>query len=135
MASVLVNVPFPGTVMLTRGKPANIGTLIAAASVVQFTVAEVNAAPNGVDALTITTAGGTITPVLECSIDGGTTWFTVLPRAASGTAPNYTLAAINGDTAATSANSYDVSSLAGGGTFRFGSSAITGSPVVWALLS
>jgi hypothetical protein len=134
MASVLVNGPTP-TPALTRGKPVNLGTLTAAASVVQFSVAQENATPNGLDCMVIATTGGTITPGLEASIDGGNSWFGVLPRAATGTAPNFSLTTLNADTAATSANIYEVTSLQGGALFRFGSTAITGTPVVWALLS
>jgi hypothetical protein len=50
-----------------------------------------------------------------------------------GTAPNFSLTTLNSDTAATSANSYDVSSLQAGAQFRFGGA--TAPAEVWALFS
>ena len=131
MASINVNGSGPNSSpALTRGRSTNLGTLTAAASVVQFSLMQENASPNGLDCLTIVTVGGTITPGLEASIDGGNTWFGVVLRT-----PTFTVTTLNADTAAASAGSYDVSGLQSGAVFRFGSTAITGSPVVWALLS
>lgn len=131
MASVNVNGSGPSSSpLIPRGRPFNIGTLTAAASVVQFTLDQEESSPNGVDCLTLITVGGTITPGLECSIDGGNTWFGLVVRT-----PTFTVTTLNSDTAASSAGSYDVSGLQAGGLFRFGSTAITGSPVVWALFS
>jgi hypothetical protein len=124
MASVIANIPNPSlpTPALHRGKLLNpIASLTAAASVAQFSLTQESSTPDGLEVLVIATSGGTIaTPVLTCSIDGGLTWFTVLPRAAVGTSPNYTLAGQNADPAATSANCYDVSGLQSSGLFRFG---------------
>jgi hypothetical protein len=129
MASVNANTPNPSaTVAITRGvqltNTANsraIASLTATASVAQFSLVQESSTPDGLEVLVIATSGGTIaTPVLTASIDGGLTWFTVSPRAAVGTAPNYTLTAQNGDTAATSANCYDVSGLQANALFRFG---------------
>src|ERR1700691_4158992 len=119
MASVIANGPTP-TPVLTRGKAVNLGTLSATGNVVQFSLAQENASPNGLDCLTMVTVGAGSAAGLEASIDGGATWFQVLPRAATGTAPNYSLTVFNGDTASTTANSYDVSSLQAGAVFRFG---------------
>jgi hypothetical protein len=129
MASTVTN--GPGVPLLKRGVPANIGTLTAAASVVQFTLPDQNSGADGLEVLTVVTVGGTITPAMEGSIDGGNTWFGVPIRAAGLT---ITVTVLNSDTAVTSASSFEVSGLQAGTLFRFGSTAITGSPVVWALL-
>ena len=134
MASNAVNGPTP-TPALTRGRPVNLGTLAGNTDVVQFSLAQEMHTPNGLECLTIECVGGTITAGLAASIDGGNTWFGVNPRAANGTAPNFTTAgALNSDTASTAANSYDVSSLQAGALFRFGGRS-AGSVVVWALFS
>lgn len=133
MASTVVNGPAPYQA-LTRGRPVALGTLTAAGSVVAFVLAQEMSTPNGLECLTLVTVGGGVTVGLEASIDGGTSWFGLLPRAATGTAPNYTLTTLNSDTAVTSANSYDVSSLQAGALFQFGGRT-SGSPVVWALFS
>ena len=133
MASVIANGPTP-TPVLTRGKAVNLGILSATGNVVQFSLAQENASPNGLDCLTMVTVGAGSAAGLEASIDGGATWFQVLPRAATGTAPNYSLTVFNGDTASTTANSYDVSSLQAGALFRFGVWT-SGTAAVWALLS
>jgi len=130
----MASAPVFPTVSLTRGRAANLGSLAANTDVVQFSLAQEMHTPNGLECLTIQTVGGTITAGLEASIDGGTTWFGVLPRAATGTAPNFSLTTLNSDTAATSANSYDVSSLQAGATFRFGGRSAS-TVVVWALFS
>ena len=131
MASVLANGPIP-TVVLTRGRATKLGTLGATGNVVQFTLPQENYSPNGLDCLTIATVGAGSAAGLAASIDGGITWFGILPRAITGTSPNFTLTALNGDTAYTSANSYDVSGLQAGALFRFGTWA-SGSAAVWAL--
>jgi hypothetical protein len=132
MASVIKNdnasLPTPA---ITRGRSTSLGT-ITSGQVVQFSLAQEMHTPNGLECLTIVTVGGTITAGLEASLDG-LTWFGVLPRAATGTAPNYSLTTLNSDTAATSANSYDVSSLQAGALFRFGGA--TAPAVVWVLFS
>jgi hypothetical protein len=133
MASNVANGPTP-TPALTRGRSVNLGSLAANTDVVQFSLSQEIHTPNGLECLTIVTVGGTVTAGLEASIDGATTWFGVPPRAATGTAPNYSLTVLNSDTAATSANSYDVSSLQAGATFRFGGRT-AGTAVVWALFS
>lgn len=133
MASVIVNGPTP-TVTLTRGRPVALGTLAATGNAVQFSIAQENAGPNGLECLTMVLVGAGSAAGLEASIDGGVTWFGVNPRAANGTAPNFTDAgAINGDTAVTHADSYDVSSLQCA-LFRYGVYT-SGSSVVWALYS
>lgn len=115
--------------VITRGKAFVAGTLLANSDVVEFVLAQPGEGTNGLDVLLIVTAGGTITAGLEGSVDG-TNWFGVLPRAANGTAPNLSTAAtLNSDTAATSANLYDVSGLQQGVIFRFGGRT-AGSPVV-----
>ncbi len=132
MASVIANtntsLPTPS---LSRGRHSVLGT-ITSGQVVQFTLPQEEHTPNGLECLTIVTVGGTIaTPGLEASLDG-VTWFGVPPRAATGTAPNYNLTTLNSDTAATSANSYDVSSLQTA-LFRFGGA--TAPLVVWVLFA
>jgi hypothetical protein len=126
MASVVTN--GPGTPLLTRGKPANLGT-ITTGQALQFTLAQENASPNGLDCLTLSCATGTMATMgLEASIDGGTTWFGVAFRS-----PDFTATVINSDTAAVSTHSYDVSGLQAGALFRVGGA--TASSVVWALFS
>src|SRR5277367_4653425 len=125
MAFTVVNIP--GVPMITRGRPANLGALAATNQAVAFSVSQLGGAPNGTDALTVTT-GGNLTAtafVLEGSIDGGTTWFSVLASANTAGANNST-AIISAttpappDTAATSANTYNITGLSGLTLFRFG---------------
>lgn len=135
MASVIANAaPYNNAgvaPVIPRGRPLNIGTLAGTTSVLQFSVMQENASPNGLDCMTIVTVGGTLTAALEASIDGGVTWFGVPLRS-----PTFTVTTLNTDTAASSASSYDISSLQAGALFRFGSSAaVTGTPVVWILVS
>src|SRR3974390_455092 len=113
MASNLVNGPIP-TPILTRGRPVKLGTLAASGNTVQFSLAQEMHSPNGLECVTITTVGAGSTAGLQASIDGGATWFQVLPRATAGTAPNYSVTVFNGDTAASTANVYEVSSLQAG---------------------
>jgi len=115
--------------VIPRAKVIALGTLLANSDVLQFVLTPPGEGHNGLDALVIVTAGGTVTAGLEASLDGGTTWFGVLPRAASGTAPNFSGTTLNSDTAASSANVYDVSGLQGGALFRFGGRS-AGSPTV-----
>jgi len=145
MAFTLVN-NAPGTVlagtpMLTRGKASNLGTLNAANTAVQFTVSNLRDAPNGTDALTIIVnptgalAGGTF--VLEGSIDGGLSWFSILASANSAGANNSTAIISQtgaADTAAIFAATYNITGLSGPTLFRFGTTAFTsGSGAVWAV--
>jgi hypothetical protein len=117
--------------VIPRAKAVTLGTLLANSDVLQFVLTPPGEGHNGLDALLIVTAGGTVTAGLEGSVDG-TNWFGVLPRAASGTAPNLSGTTLNSDTAASSANLYDVSGLQGGVVFRFGGRS-AGSPVVTVL--
>lgn len=125
MAFTVVNgvAPFPS---VNRGQPLNAGALAAANNAVAFSVK----APRelGLNKIVITLdgnlAGGTF--VLEASIDGGNTWF-VVPAISS----DLSVSSVP-DTAAVAANRYEVSGLAGGALFRFGTTARTsGSSNVW----
>jgi hypothetical protein len=132
----------PNSQLLTRGLPKNLGTLSANNQAVQFLVSNLRDAPNGTDALTIqvnptgTLAGGTF--ILEGSIDGGLSWFTVVVSSATAGGNNST--AITGitapapvDTAAIFAGTWNITGLSGATLFRFGLSAFTsGSGAVWA---
>ena len=118
--------------VIPRAKVVQLGTLLANSDVLQFVLTPPGEGHNGTDVLLISTSGGTVTPGLEGSVDGGTSWFGVLPRAALGTAPNLSNATLNSDTAVTAANLYDVSGLQGGVIFRFGGRT-AGSPVVYVL--
>ena len=133
MASSIAN--GPGVPMVTRGRGTNIGTLPVNASttVVQFTVSQLNACPNGLDGISIVTAGGTVgTPVLEASIDGGVTWFSILVSSGgSSSMPVESTTTFGGDTASSSANSYAITSLSGLTLFRFGAAVTVAPAVVW----
>jgi len=124
-----------GTVLplLKRGVPAVLGSLAANSDVVAFVLPVPSMGTDGTDVLVIVTSGGTVTGGLEASLDG-TNWFGVLPRAALGTAPNFTATVLNSDTAVSSANAYDVSGLQGGAQFRFGGRS-AGTAVVTALIA
>lgn len=131
MAATVVNGPTP-TPLLSRGRPFNLGTVTTTSSAVQFTVPQEMASPNGVDILFILTTGtaGT-TPTLEFSIDGGNSWAVIAAR----TAPALTITGqIGGDTAATSAQAYEIQGLQAGAVFRWGFVAGTPNAAVWALI-
>jgi hypothetical protein len=136
MASVIAN--GPGTPMVTRGKGTNIGTLPVNASTtaVQFTVSSNANNPNGFDELIIFCVGGTVaTPVLECSIDGGVSWASIVAPTNASSAVTFTIATFAGDTAVASANGYTIAGLSGLALFRFGAAVTVGSTVVWAAIS
>lgn len=136
MASVIAN--GPGTPMVTRGKGTNIGTLPVNASTtaVQFTVSNNTNNPNGFDELVIFCVGGTVgTPVLECSIDGGVTWASVVAPTNASSAATFTAAGFAGDTAVASANGYTIAGLSGYALFRFGAAVTVGSTAVWVGIS
>ena len=128
MAASVKNTPFPGTIKLTRGKAAHLGTIVAANDAVQFTVPEPTRDNQG--ALCIQMVGGTTpTGLLEASLDGGTTWFVV-------TLPTVITTAAFGDTATTGTfYPITISGLGSGALFRFGrTDAGGGNCVVWALV-
>lgn len=136
MASVIAN--GPGTPMVTRGKPVLVGTLPVNASTtaVQFTVSQLTGNPNGFDEVIIFCAGGTVgTPILEVSIDGGTTWATVTPPTSASSAVTFTAAGFAGDTAVASANGYTIAGLSGLGLFRFGAAVTVAPTNVWVALA
>lgn len=136
MASVIAN--GPGTPMLTRGKGTNVGTLPinASTTAVQFTVSQLANNPNGFDSLIIFTVGGTVnTPVLEVSIDGGSTWATVVAPTNASSATTFTAGAFAGDTAVSSANGYTIAGLSGLALFRWGAAVTVAPAVVWAAIA
>jgi hypothetical protein len=120
---------------LTRGKPANLGTIVAAGDAVAFTVPEPSRDHQGY--LVIQLSGGTTpTPVLEGSLDDGATWFTFPTVATTGIFFPYAITGqVGGDAAATFAGQYNVSGHGAGTRFRLGrTDANGGNAVVWALV-
>ena len=136
MASIIAN--GPGTPMVTRGKATNVGTLPVNASTtaVQFTVSQLVGNPNGFDSLVIFTVGGAVTtPVLEVSIDGGTTWAGVVAPTNASSATTFNTTTFGGDTAVSSATGYTIAGIQGLGLFRFGAAVATAPAVVWVACS
>lgn len=132
MAAIIAN--GPGVPMVPRGHAFNIGTLPVNASTtaVQFTISALPAGTNGFDEVVIFCAGGTVgTPVLEVSLDGGTTWATITPPTSASSAVTFTAAGFGGDTAVASANGYTVAGLSGLGLFRFGAAVTVAPTAVW----
>jgi len=140
MAFTVQNPNPPNSQLLTRGLPKNLGTLSANNQAVQFLVSNLRDAPNGTDALTIsvnpTGALVAATFALEGSIDGGLSWFNIIPSGATAGTNNST--AIVGTAAAPDTNvifaaTYNITGLSGATIFRFGNTAFTsGSGAVWA---
>jgi len=121
---------------LTNGRPAKLGTLTAILTQsVQFVIPEPCREYQG---FCIIQGVGTLTnptAVLEGSLDGGVTWF------AMSSSTNIVLGVsglLTGDTAAASADAFQVNGMGAGCTFRFGYSAGTiggnGQIDVWALV-
>jgi hypothetical protein len=137
MAAVVAN--GPGVPMVPRGKGVNIGTLpVSTNNVVQFTVSQLVGNPNGFDSLAIFTVGGTVsTPVLEVSIDGGSTWAQVVAptNASSATTYNAAANAATGDTAVSSATGYTIAGLQGLALFRFNAAVTVAPAAVWVACS
>lgn len=112
---------------LTRGFPANLGTISAANDVVAFTIPEPSRDHQG--NIVIQVSAGLITPTfkLEASIDGGSSWFDI------SISPVTT--ADFGDTACSGAVQVNVSGFGAGAVFRFGrNDAGGGSAAVFALV-
>ena len=128
MAASVKNVPNPGTIKLSRGRPVNLGTIALVNDAVQFTVPEPSRDHQGNIVLQVANGitGGTFK--LEASIDGAASWFDVTLPTASTTA-DFT------DTAASAGfGPVNLSGFGSGALFRFGLSAVTsGSAAVWAL--
>lgn len=122
MPSTVLNALNPGAVVITRGKPFT-QAFTATTQTLQFSISQSNHAPNGLDCLNASVVGGTGTTglALECSIDGGTSFFGVGARPQ---ASPFTTTVIGGDPAVVAAVSYDVSGLASA-TFRIGVTGIT----------
>lgn len=113
---------------LTRGKAVNLGVIVAANDVVRFTVPEPTRDNQGV--LCIQMVGGTTpTGLLNCSLDGGTTWF-AMPLPTVITTAGLTETATTG-----TFYPITVSGLGSGALFEFGrSDAGGGNTNVWALV-
>lgn len=134
MPAATVNTLIPGGVVvpnlvtkLTRGKPVNLGTLVAANTAVAFTVPEPSRDHQGFLALQVTGTAGT-TATLEVSLDGGAT-FVTLTLTALGTTT------LTGDTAAAAGYQVNVAGYGAGALFKFGyAGAGVPTAVVWALV-
>jgi hypothetical protein len=119
-------------IKLTRGLSAKLGTLIAANTAVAFTVPMDTFYNQGVLVIQVVGTAGT-TPTLECTLDGGATWF-VIPAIGGGGAFAVT-GQLTGDAAAAAAFAYTVSGLGSGAQFKFGyAGAGVPAAVVWALV-
>lgn len=131
MASVIQNRGSQAT-KLTRGFPANLGTISTAGQVVAFTIPEPTRDNQG--ALIIQVSSGVTlgagTFALEVSIDGALTWAVL-------SANTYTLTGQPGaDAAAVFMATYTVAGLGSGAQFRFGfvASPTSGTSSVFALV-
>lgn len=134
MPAATVNTLSPGgqpvptlVTKLARGKPANLGTLIAANTAVAFTVPEPTRDNQGFLAIQVTGTAGT-TATLEVSIDGGATFnsLTLTPLG---------VATLTGDTAATAGYQVQIAGYGAGALFKFGyAGAGVPTAVVWALV-
>lgn len=129
MAASVKNVPNPGTIKLTRGKPVNLGTIVAANDAVQFTIPEPTRDNQGALCIEMVGGVGPVVGLLEASLDGGTTWFIV-------TLPTVITTSAFGDTATTGTfYPITISGLGSGALFRFGRTDATGGNcAVWALV-
>lgn len=140
MASTLVN-NSPGSgnqPMIPRGKPVNVGTISGGGQAIQFVVSQLIGNPNGFDSLVIFTTGNLSAtgPILEVSIDGGTTWAGVVAPTNASSATTFNVTTLNSDTAVTTANGYTIAGLQGLGLFRFGFTTFTsGSGAVWVAIA
>jgi len=121
MASTVLNASFPGPVVLTRGK-ATTQAFTATTQSFQFSISQSMHVPNGLDCLNVSVVGGTGTTgvALECSLDGGTSFFGIADRGNQ----TFNTTTIGGDAAVVKADSYDVSGLASA-MFRVGVTGIT----------
>lgn len=125
----------PGVPKLVRGRPELIGTLTALEHVVAFSL-QMNQDFSAKSMVIQVSAGTVTTFALDCSLDGGATWF-VVPAASATVPAGYSLMAITGqltgDSAASFAAVYDVQGF-GGALFHFGveTGTVTSSPV-WVL--
>jgi hypothetical protein len=128
------NLPNPGTLKLTNGKPTNLGTISATLTQsVQFVIPEPCRDYQGF--CIVQGVGNITTPtaILEGSLDGGNTWFSL------NSSTNIVLGVSNlltGDPPAGSADAFQVNGMGAGTLFRFGYTAgvITGSITVWAMV-
>lgn len=113
---------------LTRGFPAQLGTITAANDVVTFTLSEPTRDHQGV--LVIQVRNGPVAGVykLEASIDGAVSWGDIATLSTTTTADF-------GDQAASVLNTYTVSGFGSGALFRFGRTDATGGGgIVFALV-
>lgn len=119
---------------LSNGRPAKLGVISATLTQsVQFVIPEPCRDYQGF--CIVQGVGNITTPtaILEGSIDGGVTWFSLT------TSTNIVLGVtglLTGDTPAGSADAFQVNGMGAGCTFRFGYTAgtITGSITVWAMV-
>lgn len=101
----------------------SIAAISSSSTALQFSLGDQSQAYRG--QLTIIGSGGAVTTptwVLECSVDGGTTWF-VLPANTTNAAT--VTGALSGETASIFVDQYNVSGL-GSALYKFGASAGTG---------
>lgn len=129
-----MSTPQNKTVKLTNGRPVNLGGITSTLTQsVQFNIPEPTREYQGF--CIIMGVGNITTPtaILEGSLDGGISWFSV-----SGST-NIVLGVaslLTGDTPAGSADAFQVNGMGAGCLFRFGYTAgtITGTIQVWALV-
>lgn len=134
MPAATVNTLIPGGAVvpplvtkLTRGKPVNLGTLVAANTAVAFTVPEPTRDNQGFVVLQVTGTAGT-TATLEVSIDGGATFVTL-------TLTPLGVTTLTGDTAATAGYQVQIAGYGAGALFKFGyGGAGVPTAAVWALV-
>lgn len=125
----------PNVPKLNRGYPVLVGTLVGTEHAVAFSL-QMNQDFSSKSMVIAVSAGTVTTWSLDCSLDGGATWF-VIPAASATVPAGYSLLGITGqitgDSAASFAASFNVSGF-GGALFHFGvlTGTISSSPV-WVL--
>jgi hypothetical protein len=136
MAFANVNSAF-GVPVLTRGKAVNLGTIAATANYVTFVVTTPPGPVNGFDSINFVTTGNLVAtvPILECSLDGGATFFGITLPTSGSTVPILGVTVLTGETASSTANAYSIAGLQGL-VMRYGFNTVTsGSGACWAFLA
>jgi hypothetical protein len=123
-----------------KGRSTNLGSITAAGDVVTFDISEPTRDSNG--KMLIQVGPGTLslgpgTFALECSIDGGVSWFTFPTVTTAEEVVVYGLTGQpGGDTATIFAASYYIGGFGSGALFKFGfvTGPTSGSSPVWVLV-